>query len=149
MASERSIDSLMYRSVKQGFSFNSFYRSAREHGYETYRRSDMLSRWAEVRTEVQNAVTYSKLLKTEIPKVTEVSELKFTQPGRYYYRLRTEAEPFKGGPRVERFVTVVSEEPLTVGEITGQLTRKWRGYDYGKEERLVQMELVAALHRAA
>lgn len=149
MASERSIDPLMYRAVKGGFSFNSFYRSAKERGYQTYRRSDMLSRWAEIRTEVQNAVKYKSLASGEVPEVTEVSEIKFTQPGRFYYRLRVEAEPFKRGPLVERFVTVVSEKPLTIGEIQGQLRRKWRGYDYGKEERLVEIELVAALHRAA
>lgn len=149
MAKERSIDSLMYRAVKQGHSFNAFYRSAREHGYATYRRATMLSRWSDIHSEIENAKSYAKLQRGDIPAVTEVSDIQFTQPGRYYYRLRTEAEPIKGGPLVERFVTVVSEHELTIGEITSQLSRKWRGYDYGKEERLRVSELVAALHRAA
>ena len=149
MAKERAIRSLMFRALKQGSSFASFYKSAREHGFATYRRADMLSDWSDVRSEVQNVTRYKSLAAGEIPPVTEIGSLKFTQPHKYYYRLRTEAETVRGGPLVERFVTVASEKPLTLSEITSQVSRKWPGYEYGKAERLKKMELVAALHRAS
>lgn len=149
MATAReALHSLMYQAVRLGSSFNAFVRDARSHGIPIS-RTKALSEWHEVQFEVSSWERFKALGSGEVPEATEVSALKFTQPGRYYYRLRTEAESFKGGPVVERFVTVVSEEPMTMGEIEGQLRRKWRGYDYGKEERLREMELVAAQHRSA
>ena len=143
-----TLHSLMYQAVRLGSSFNSFVRSARSHGIPVS-RTKALSEWHDVQFEYKSWQRYRTLSSGDVPEATEISALKFTQPGRFYYRLRTEAEPFKGGPIVERFVTVVSDTPMTMGEIEGQLRRKWHGYDYGKEERLREMELVAAQHRAA
>lgn len=149
MANKReALHGLMYQALSRGSSFNAFVRDARAHGIPVS-RSSALEEWHTVQYEVQSWERFRSLSSGEVPEATEISALQFTQPGRFYYRLRTEAEPFKGGPTVERFVTVVSETELTMGEIENQLLRKWRGYDYGKEERLREMELVAAQHRAA
>jgi len=148
MAAERgTLRPLMYQAVEQGTSFNAFYRSAREHGI-SYRRSDMLSDYADVRMELASRERIRSLNAGDIPEATEVGAIKFTRPGAYYYRARVEVQTAEGAIPTQRFVTVVSEDQLTISGIMGQITQKWPTYEYGKRERLREIEIVAALHRA-
>ena len=149
MAAERGIlRPLMYKAIEQGTSFNAFYRSAREHGI-SYRRADMLADYADVRNEVQQRESFKALTSGDYPETVEIGTMKFTRPGAFYYKLRAEVIEMPGAKPTTRFVTVVSEAPLTVRGIMEQIAEKWPSFEYGKRERLKQTTLVAALHRPA
>jgi len=146
MAGERGIlMPLMFRALESNFSFNSFYRSARDKGI-SYRRSDMLSDWHTTRDLVQKRDELRGLSAGDFPKLTEVAESRFEWTEPFVYQARVEAQLAKGVAPTERFVTVLSAEPLTSGQIFEQITAKWPTYEYGKRERLVTIEPVAAIH---
>jgi len=149
MAVERgTLRPLMYKAIEQGTSFNAFYRSAKEHGI-SYRRSDMLADYAEARNEVRQREQFKSLTSGDFPETIEIGTLKFTRPGAFYYKLRAEVQEMPGAKPSERFVTVVSENPLTVRGIQEQIAEKWPSFEYGRRERLKTTTLVAALHRSA
>ena len=147
MAAERgTLRPLMYKAIEQGTSFNAFYRSAKEHGI-SYRRADMLADYAEARNEVRQREQFKSLTSGDYPETIEIGTMKFTRPGAFYYKLRAEVIEMPGAKPVERVVTVVSEEPLTLRGIQEQIAEKWPSFEYGRRERLKTTTLVAALHR--
>jgi len=147
MAVERGIlRPLMYNAIKQGASFNSFYRSAKEHGL-SYRRADMLADYADARNELRQKEQFKSLTSGDYPETIEIGAMKFTRPGAFYYRLRAEVIEMPGAKPTERTVTVVSEEPLTLHGIQEQIAEKWPSFEYGRREQLKTTTLVAALHR--
>jgi hypothetical protein len=146
--SGRAFRGLMFRAFSSGFSFNAFYRSSREHG-TSYRRSDMLADWSDVKNEVVNRKHLQTLQSGDIPKHVELTEstYKYTQP--FIYKAAVGVQVAEGAVTSERFVTVLSSKALTMGEILDQIRSKWPGYEYGKSERLVTIEPTAALHYIA
>jgi len=149
MAAERGIlRPLMYKAIEQGTSFNAFYRSAKEHGI-SYRRADMLADYADARNESRQREQFKSLTSGDYPETIEIGTMKFTRPGAFYYKLRAEVIEMPGAKPTERFVTVVSDDPLTVRGIQEQIAEKWPSFEYGKRERLKTTTLVAALYRPA
>lgn len=149
MAAERgTLRPLMYKAIEQGTSFNAFYRSAKEHGI-SYRRADMLADYADARNESRQREQFKSLTSGDYPETIEIGTMKFTRPGAFYYKLRAEVIEMPGAKPTERFVTVVSDEPLTVRGIQEQISEKWPSFEYGKRERLKTTTLVAALYRPA
>ena len=137
---------IMYQAIRQGHSFNAFYRSARDKGI-TYRRSDMLADWADVRAELQSESHRQSLSAGDIPEAVEVGKLQFTIPGFYYYRTRVDyIHPDVEGQKAV-FITVKSEEPLTYGDILRQLSEKFQGEKYESLANVRGYELMSAVHR--
>jgi hypothetical protein len=136
---------LMFTAFKSGFSFNSFYRSARTRG-RAARRSDMLADWHTVGQMVENEAQNRQNVDKELPIVADVIAEEYTRPEAYYYRLALEVREAATGQREERFVTLVAEEALTMGEIRGQLLSKWGVWEYQQQEELEVFELVSAVH---
>ena len=146
MAGERGILApLMFRAIEGGSSFNKFYQSARNKGI-SYRRASMLADWNATRSLVENRDQLQQVASGEFPQLTEVSEsvFKWTEP--FVYQARVEAQVTPEAPVTERFVTVLSSEQLTMGQIEEQIATKWPTYEYGKSERLVTIQPVAAIH---
>ena len=148
MARERGIlRPNMYQALKQGFSFNAFYSSARSKGI-AYRRSDMLSDWADVRAELQSESRRQTPNMSEIPEAVEVGRLQFTIPGFFYYRLRVDyLNPDIEG-RKSAFVTVRSEDPMTFGDILRQVSEKFKAERYEPLSNVKGYQFVSAVHRA-
>lgn len=148
MAGERGIlRSLMYKALDAAYSFNSFYRSAREKGI-SYRRSDMLSDWSSIRSELSNRASLRSLSEGDIPEHTTVgaSPFKYTQP--FVYKARVEYQVSAGALIQQQFVTILSSKALTIGGAVGQVLEKWPTYEYGKTERIHTVEIVAAMYAA-
>lgn len=137
---------VMYQAIKQGHSFNAFYRSAQDKGI-TYRRADMLADWAAVRAEVESASRKQALNTGDIPEAIEVGRLQFTIPGFYYYRLRVDyIQPDIEGQKAT-FITVKSEDPMTYGDILRQVSEKFKGEKYESLSNVKGYEFLSAIHR--
>ncbi len=147
MSADRGIlRPLMYRAIKQGASFNSFYNSARSKGI-SYRRSQMLADWADVRVELQSTSQHQKPALGEVPKALEVGRLQFTVPGFYYYRLRVDyINPDIEGKK-QTFITVKSETELTFGDIMNQVSSKFQAEKYESLSNVKGYEFLSAVHR--
>ncbi len=138
---------VMYQAIKQGASFNAFYRSAQSKGI-SYRRSAMLADWAEVRAELQSASHKQSLGMGDVPEAVEVGRLQFTVPGFYYYRLKVNyIQPDIEGQKAT-FITVKSEEELTLGDILRQVSQKFQGEKYESLSNVKGYEFISAVHRA-
>ena len=148
MPTERGIlRPVMYQAIKQGHSFNAFYRSAQGKGL-SYRRANMLADWADVRAEYESASRRQSLNTGDIPEAVEVGRLQFTIPGFYYYRLRVDyLQPDIEGQKAS-FITVKSEEELTYGDILHQVTEKFKGEKYESLSNIKGYEFLSAVHRA-
>lgn len=146
MAAERGILApLMFRAIEGGSSFNRFYQSARDKGI-SYRRASMLADWNATKSLVESRDKLQRLDPGDFPELTEVSESRFKWTEPFVYQARVEAQVTAEAPVTERFVTVLSSEQLTIGEVEEQIASKWPTYEYGKAERLVTIEPVAAIH---
>jgi hypothetical protein len=146
MAVERGIlVSLMFTAVESKTTFNSFYSSARSHGL-SYRRADMLADWHNIQDMVESRNAIQGLSSGEYPDLVEVSKSrwKWTEP--FVYQARVVSQITKAALPETRMVTVLSGEPLTKGEIEAQISGKWPSWEYGKAERIVKIEPVAAIH---
>lgn len=143
--SGRAFRGLMFRAIGQGFSFNSFYRSTRERGI-SYRRTDMLQDWRDVVNEVVGMKLLKGVASDVIPPHTDLVESKIHYSSPFVYKARVDVTVKETGIQTERFVTVLSEKALTLGEVEEQINRKWPGYEYGRSERLTHIETTAALH---
>ena len=146
MATERGIlRPLMYQAIKSGASFNSFYRSSQSHDIHM-RRSDMLSDWQSVKQEVYAETTSRGLGMGDIPEATEVSNVKFTKPGFFYYRVRVDYMSELTGQFEEQYITAVFDTPATVRDILADVSRKWEAGEYEGLEAVRAFEFVSALH---
>ena len=141
----RAFRGLMFRAISQSVSFNAFYRSSREH-QTAYRRSDMLADWAEIRNEVLNRNALRGVPNDVIPPHVDLVESKIHYSASFVYKARVEVATQETGIRTERWVTVLSDNALTLGEVFEQIRRKWPGYEYGKSEQIRTIEPTAALH---
>lgn len=130
MAADRGVlRPMMYRAIQQGVSFNSFYRSAREHGM-AMRRADMLTDWADVRKELSNLNRPRSYTPAQVPEAVELSNINFRYPGSYYYRVRIEyKKPTPEGLKYQVITTVFSE-PQTVESILRETSRRFVGGEY-------------------
>lgn len=148
MPTERGIlRPVMYQAIKQGTSFNAFYRSAQSKGV-SYRRSDMLADYAQVRAEYESSSKKQSLNMGDVPEAIEVGKLQFTIPGFYYYRLRVDyLQPADEGQKAV-FITVKSEEELTYGDILRQVSDKFKAERYESLSNVKGYEFLSAVHRA-
>lgn len=148
MSTERGVlKPVMNQAIRQGTSFNSFYRSALSRGI-TYRRSDMLADWANVRAEHESASRPQSLSMGGIPEAIEVGRLQFTIPGFYYYRLRVDyLNPDIEGQKAV-FITVKSEEAMTYSDILSQISDKFKADRYDSLSNVKGYEFLSAVHRA-
>ncbi len=146
MANARSeLLPLMFHAAKGGSSFNAFYRNAREQGISRGRGA-MLAIWRDAKAMAQEANRLGALAPTEYPILNTLSESPWSWTEPYVYKARVESELDVDMEPVERYVTVLSPEPLTMGEVVDQISGKWPGYEYGKSEKLVTIEPFAAIH---
>lgn len=147
MPTERGIlKPVMYQAIKQGYSFNAFYRSSQSRGV-TYRRADMLHDWADVRAEIESANVIQSPGFFDFPKVIEVGNVQFTIPGLFYYKLRVDFLEPDIENNFYQYVTIRSEKPLTFGEILGQTSRLFGKQSPKGLEDIKGYKFIGAIHR--
>lgn len=136
---------LMYNAIKQGSSFNAFYRSAVEHEI-SQRRSTMLSDWRNVKAMVEQSRALAGLDVTAYPALTRVEESPIHWSEPFVYKARVESQVTPKAMPTERYITILSPEAITMGELFEQIAVKWPTYEkYGKE-KVLTIEPLAAIH---
>jgi len=137
--------SLMFKAMDIGASFNSFYRSATSHDIHI-RRASLLEVWQDVKSEYVQRQALRGLSAGDIPEHVEITKSKYQYTEPYVYKARVEAQLSAGAPVTERWVTVLSPEALSLGGITGQVLAKWPTWEYGRRERILKVEVTAAIY---
>lgn len=146
MAIERSIYiPLMSSAVEQGVSFNKFQADLIAHGMGKARAA-LLSVWQDVQGMVKNRAIMAQTASDEYPTLTDVSKGPFRYTKEFVYKAEVQFQLGKRGPKESMFVTILSEEQLTKGEITEQVRSKWTEWESGQQGRLLMATPITAIH---
>jgi len=146
MAIDRAIlRPAMYKAIREGTSFNAFYRSARSHGL-SMRRADMLSDWGEIRGELAANKINRSLGRGDIPIAAEASGVRYTKPGFFYYRVKINYTEKDVEGRNFQYITAVFDTPHTVQQILEQVSEKFLAGEYESLSKVKDFSFVSAVH---
>jgi len=136
----------MSSAIKAGKSASGFLREMKSAGLG-YRRTDFLGDWRSVGNVKKKEGLIRYVRKGYQPSPALYAEVTWQTSREYMYKVkvRTRLEP--GKPIVDRFVNVVSDLPMTPGQIEAKIEEMWGGWYPDAREEIEEVIPETAIKR--
>lgn len=131
--------------IEAGFSFNKWQEDLIAHGMGRNRAS-LLSLWQDVLGMVKGRAAMKQTALDDYPEMQDQSKGPFRYTKEFVYKAEVTFQTHKGAPKESMFVTVISDDQLTKGEIIDQVRSKWTEWESGQQGRMVSAEPLQAIH---
>jgi len=123
--------------IRAGQSASAFITRMKVEGL-TYRRTDMLSDWRGVGDIEKKTGLLRYVRKDYYPTRASIAELPWNLSAEFMYKVRVQSRIAPDEPITERFVNIMSDKPLTMGQVEQQTFTM-----FDVREEYVTEELVA------
>ncbi len=131
----------------EGKSASAWIREMRAKGLG-YRRTTMLTDFANV-GKIKRKEGLLKYVRKDYLPSTEIAQIKDWDMSREYtYRLKVKSREAPGEPVDERFVSVVSDKPLTPREMEEEILLQWGAWYGRKIQDILSVVAQTAIQRA-
>jgi hypothetical protein len=112
--------------AKKGLSFNKFYEMRAKFGF-TIRRSEMLAEWHDIAEYVRKTGVVKGIKAGYVPedKIAEMRNWEFKGLDEYMYVAEVWAITRKGQPPTQKFVSLMSVEPLMIEQVELGIIDRW------------------------
>jgi len=112
----------------------------------SYRRTEMLADWRNINQLEAKEGRARYIRKGYIP-AEKTAELKEWSTSReYMYKVRVQSRLRPGEPVTERFINIMSDKPMAVGQIESQVEQSWGEYEKYRPEELTGLQVWSAVH---
>jgi len=126
---------LMKSASQVGQSATSFITDMRSKGLG-YRRQTMLSDWRSVHEVERKEGAVRYIRRDRYPTERTVAAVDWKLSEEYMYKVKVQSRVAPGEPIEDRFVNVMSELPLTPGEVLQELGQRWGEWERYQGEKV-------------
>lgn len=147
MSIERSTAiAFMRKAFRKGQSVTDFRQDMRAKGL-SYRWTTMLSDWRTVNQLETKKGLMRYVRKDRYPTKMAIAEVDWVLSQEYMYTVKVQSRLRPGEPQVERFVNLMSDEPMTGTMIEQGVTEKWAVWEDYTAEAIEKIIPWSAVHR--
>lgn len=137
-----------HKAARAGMSANAWIQEEREAGRKKS-RSSMLAIFRNANQLETKKDRLKYVRKDRLPTPALLAESDWAWQTEYAYRVKVQSILSPGVPPEERFVTILSDNPLTPAEMESQVAEKWSSWEKYGQEKLVTIVPYSAIHRIA
>ena len=132
--------------ISRGLSATAFIGELKGLGL-SYRKTIMLSDWRSVSgiEAKKNLIQYVR--KDRKPSAKVVPDVEWELSREYMYKANTWSRLKPDEPLTERFVNIMSDEPMSPQEVEEQVESQWVQWEKYAQEQLEGVKVVGAYHR--
>ena len=113
----------------------------------TYRRTNMLADWRSVNNIEARKDLVKYVRKDRLPSMHIMADVEWELSGEYMYKVSAWTQTRPDEPLTSRFVSIISDKLLTLGEVEQQIFSKWGQWENYLTESLKSIQVVEILHR--
>jgi len=147
MSIERSAAiGFMRKAFRKGQTVTDFRQDMRAKGL-SYRWTTMLSDWRAVNQLETKKGLMRYVRKDRYPTKMAIAEVDWILSQEYMYTVKVQSRLRPGEPQVERFVNLMSDEPMTGTMIEQGVTEKWAVWEDYTAEAIEKIIPWSAVHR--
>ena len=136
----------MRKAFRTGQSVSDFRQDMREKGL-SYRWTTMLSDWRSVNQLETKKGLMRFVRKDRYPSKMAIAEVDWMLSKEYMYKVKVQSRLRPGEPVTERFVNLMSDEPLTGAMIEQGVIEKWAEWEDYTAEAIEKIIPFTAVHR--
>ena len=136
----------MRKAFRKGQSVSDFRQDMRAKGI-SYRWTTMLSDWRSVNQLETKKGLMRYVRKDRYPTKMAIAEVDWILSQEYMYTVKVQSRLRPGEPQVERFVNLMSDEPMTGTMIEQGVTEKWAEWEDYTAEAIEKIIPWSAVHR--
>ncbi|MBA7635998.1 hypothetical protein ES703_43611 [subsurface metagenome] len=130
---------LMRAAVRRGQSRTSFLKDMRAKGL-TYPRKVMLSDWGSITQEIAKDGVLRLVRKDAYPAKKSIAVVEWDMRWEYMYKIKVQTRLRPDAPIEERFVNIVTNEPMTPAMMEQAVVEKWSEWEYEPLETIEKIE---------
>lgn len=136
----------MPKAIAGGMSASAFINQLRGLGL-SYRRTTMLSDWRSASNVEAKKDTIKYIRKDRMPTAKSMADVEWDLSKEYMYKVNTWSRIKPDEPLTERFVNLMSDEPLSLAAIEQEIWESWGEWEKYAPERLAKVQVHSAFHR--
>ncbi len=133
-----NVIALMRGAVRRGQSRTSFLRDMKVKGL-LYPRKAMLADWGSITETIAKEGMLRFVRKDAYPAKKSMATVEWAIEGEYMYKVKVQTRLRPDVPIEERFVNIVSDEPMTPAMIEQAVVEKWSEWEYEPLEAIEQV----------
>ena len=148
MAIERAVVIAKMRGAfRAGLSGSGFIKQMKAVGL-SYRRTDMLADWRSINELERKADAFKYVRKDYYATAKTLAEVEWALSKEFMYKVKVESRLRPGEPIVDRFVNIVSYNPMTPRMVEQAVVEKWVTWEKYTEELIETIVPITAVHRS-
>jgi len=137
---------LMKKAIALGQSASSFITDMRS-AKLSYRRTTMLADWRSV-GEIEKKTDLMKYVRKDYyPTEKTIAQVEWKLSREYMYKVKVETRVRPGEPIAERFVNIMSDKPLTPGQVESEVFQAWGEWEKYSAEQVTRITPWTAIHK--
>ena len=136
----------MRGAFREGVSASSFITEMRSADL-SYRRTDMLADWRSVNELEHKADAFKYVRKDYYPTEKSMASVEWALSQEYMFKVKVTSRLKPGEPLTERFVNILSDIPMTPGEVAESVIEQWREWEKYKAEHIEAVIPWTAVHK--
>jgi len=113
----------------------------------SYRRQAMLSDWRTVNELEKKEGTMRYVRKDYRPTTSAYAKVEWKMSKEYMYKVKVFSRLSPDKPITERFVNIMSDQPLTPHQVENEVSESWGKWETYGGETLVRQEVWTAVQR--
>jgi len=133
---------------REGLSATKFISKMADIGL-SYRRTDMLADWRNVNQieAKEGRVRYVRKGYVPAKQTAEIKEWNMSRE--YMYKVKVQSRLRAGEPITDRFINIMSDKPLAVGQIESQVVSSWGEYEKYQPAELTGLQVWTAVQQVS
>jgi hypothetical protein len=115
----------------------------------SYRKTLMLADWRSQSNIEARKDLIKYVRKDRLPSRSIIADVEWELSQEYMYKAKVRSRLRPGEPMAERFVNLMSDIPLTPGQVEEQIYRRWGEWEKYSAESLEGVQVWAVYHRVS
>ncbi|KKN15631.1 hypothetical protein LCGC14_0984180 [marine sediment metagenome] len=129
-----------------GLSASRFITDMRSSGL-SYRRTDMLSDWRAINQLETKDGLARFVRKDRFPTDNAMAVVDWSLSKEFMYKIKVFSVTQAGAPITERFVNIMSANPLTPTQMEAEVTKQWQEWERYSAETITGLQVWSAVHK--
>ena len=113
----------------------------------SYRRTDMLSDWRAINQLETKDGLARFVRKDRLPTNKALAQVDWALSKEFMYKVKVYSQKGVGMPIGERFVNIMSDNPLTPQQIESEVEQQWSEWERYAPETLTGLQVWSAVHK--
>jgi len=131
--------------IAQGLSASAFLKKLQA-STGGYKRQSFLADWRSVAGIEAKKDRFKYVRRDRRPPISAMADVEWDNNNEYMYKVRAFVRKGEGQPLTERFVNIVSDDPLTPEQVEQEVFERWSAWEKYEGETLERAQTVAGFH---